>query len=46
MLSLRTMINGGVNVIWYDPNGIVSYYLRTIPQNDLSQLIPLHAPTE
>ena len=45
IVSLRKIINGNVNMKFYDYN-VVTSSLITIPQNDFSSLTPIHAPTE
>ena len=45
-VSSRKIINGCVHLKFYYYNDIIPYYLRKIPQNNLSSLLPLHAPTE
>ena len=42
--SLRTIINGNVNVICYDWKDVVTQCLRSISQNDYNTLSPLHIP--
>ena len=42
--SLRTIINGNVNVKFYDSNDVVPSSLRNFSQNDFSSLTPIHVP--
>ena len=46
IVSLRTIINGNVNVICYDSNVVVPSYLRCILQKCFSTFSPLYVPTE
>ena len=45
IVSLQTIINGYVNVKFYDSNDVVPLSLRKTPQNDFNSLTPLHIPT-
>ena len=44
IVSLRKMINGNVNVIYYDLKDVLPLFLQYISQNDYNTLSPLHTP--
>ena len=44
IVSLRTIINGNVNVICYNSKYVVPPCLRSISQNDYNTFSPLHIP--
>ena len=46
LLSIITIINGNVNVIYYDSKYVVTYYLISVYHNYFSSLTPLHVPIE
>ena len=43
-VSLRTIINGNVNVIFYDPKDVLPPCSRSISHNDYNKLSPLNTP--
>ena len=46
IVSLRTVINGNVNVICYDSKYFIPPCLQYILQNDYNILSPIHTPTK
>ena len=46
IVPLRPIINGNINVIFYDWNDIVPPCLRSISQNHYNTLLPLHISME
>ena len=46
IVSISKIINGNVNVIFYDSKDVLPLYLRSISQNYYNAFSPLHIPTK